>query len=712
MNFWKCSENWEVRMMTRSELFAKLREKNRGQYRMLAFCIFLSVLLIGAFALMYFGPTVQDFLPKGGDTRKMAGLLMGATAVGCAIFTLYASMLFFRYKSWEYGIFLALGEKKRNLNRMLFRELLSLAAAASLAGLAAAVPASWLIWKLFELFLVSTDEMAYRFGIRGFLVGAGFALVLTLLLGAAGYRFVRRTDIMKILRTRHQPEMVKKIPSWTLPAGIVMIPLGIFLALGIPQMSVYLLGKSAPPAVNLFYIPAVAGIYLVLLNIVGGSREKRSRKRFYKNMVSVSLMRFTARSTTRNMCVIVLLLFACLFAFSFGLTYFDSGSLGTMENTRGFAMHYPAGENKLTKKQIFDTAEEYGVQIRDYAEESAAGLVISYNTTDYTDDGSYVSVDRDNAKTALFLSEETWQKLTGREAEVEPGTYRTVITPGYKENIWEHVDNLYRAANPDTGTGKELAFAGTLEDGNLPLMSDPYVYVIDNGDYWELTEGISRTWTEHLVMFDVEDLEGSYPFAKTLYAMYIEGASGETFVMSLYDRWEEKRAQEAGEEYAYSGLLDVTPDNTRLFDEWKYVPDFRIVYSQDILQSISVYVMLCLYIFIITLATAAVMTYVRGVSVAADNRDVFFSLKKLGADASYRKWILKSQLAKIFTYPGALGCAVGMIFVLVQNWTNDGRYTASEIKNFGILGVVCVLVLLFFYVIYRNVKKKAEEIVL
>ncbi len=678
---------------------------------MLAFCIFLSVLLIGAFALMYFGPTVQDFLPEGGDTRKMAVLLMGATAVGCAIFTLYASMLFFRYKSREYGIFLALGEKKRNLNRMLFRELSSLTVSASLAGLAVAVPVSWLIWKLFELFLVSTDEMVYRLGIRGFLVGAGFALVLTLLLGVAGYRFVRCTDIMKILRTRHQPEMVKKIPSWTLPAGIVMIPLGIILALGIPQMSVYLLGKSAPSVTNLFYIPSVAGIYLVLLNIVGGSRQK-NRKRFYKNMVSVSLMRFSARSATRNMCVIVLLLFACLFAFSFGLTYFDSGSLGTMENTRGFAMHYPSGENGITKKEIFDMAEKYGVQIRGYAEDSAADLVISYNTTDYTEDGSYVAVDLDDAKTALFLAEETWQKLTGREAEVESGTYRTVITPGYKENIWEHVDGLYRTANPDTGAEKELAFAGTLEDGNLPLMSDPYTYVIDNGDYEELTEGISRTWTEQIVMFDVDDLEGSYPFAKTLYAMYIEGASEETFVMTLYDRWEEERAQEAGEEYAYSGLLDVTPDNTQLFNEWKYVPDFRIVYSQDILQSISVYVMLCLYIFIITLATAAVMTYVRGISVASDNREVFLSLKKLGADASYRKWVLKSQLAKIFTYPGVLGCAAGMIFVLAQNWINDRRYSASEMKNFGILGVVCVLVPLFFYAIYRKVKKKAEEIVL
>ena len=101
--------------MTRNKIFAKLRRKNKGQYGILAFCIFLSVLLLTAFALMYFGPTVQEFLPEGGDTRKLAILLLGATAVGCAIFTLYASILFFRYKSREYGIFLALGEQKKTL---------------------------------------------------------------------------------------------------------------------------------------------------------------------------------------------------------------------------------------------------------------------------------------------------------------------------------------------------------------------------------------------------------------------------------------------------------------------------------------------------------------------------------------------------------------------------------------------------------------------
>ena len=48
--------------MTISKVYSKLRKGGKGQYLLLSFCTFLSVLLITAFALMYFGPTVQNFL--------------------------------------------------------------------------------------------------------------------------------------------------------------------------------------------------------------------------------------------------------------------------------------------------------------------------------------------------------------------------------------------------------------------------------------------------------------------------------------------------------------------------------------------------------------------------------------------------------------------------------------------------------------------------
>ena len=100
--------------MTISKVYSKLRKRRQRQYLPLSFCTFLSVLLITAFALMYFGPTVQNFLSEGGDTRKMASLLLATNRFGLfRVFTLYASGLFFRYKSREYGILMALGMPKK-----------------------------------------------------------------------------------------------------------------------------------------------------------------------------------------------------------------------------------------------------------------------------------------------------------------------------------------------------------------------------------------------------------------------------------------------------------------------------------------------------------------------------------------------------------------------------------------------------------------------
>ena len=121
--------------MTMNKVYQKLRKNSKGQYALLSFCIFLSVVLITSFALMYFGPTVQEFLPQGGDTRKIASLLFGVTAVGCFIFTVYASQLFFRFKAREYGILMALGLEKKTLRSLLMKELCILAGVSSLAGL-------------------------------------------------------------------------------------------------------------------------------------------------------------------------------------------------------------------------------------------------------------------------------------------------------------------------------------------------------------------------------------------------------------------------------------------------------------------------------------------------------------------------------------------------------------------------------------------------
>ncbi|HJB36117.1 MAG TPA: ABC transporter permease, partial [Candidatus Blautia merdipullorum] len=108
--------------------------------------------------------------------------------------------------------------------------------------------------------------------------------------------------------------------------------------------------------------------------------------------------------------------------------------------------------------------------------------------------------------------------------------------------------------------------------------------------------------------------------------------------------------------------------------------------------------------------TVAIMTYVRGVSVAADNREVFVSLERLGADSEYRKKVLKAQLRKIFIYPTVLGCGVGLLFSIGMNYMNDGRLTAAELRSLMIVLGISLLIFLFLWAVYQAARRKGEKI--
>ena len=243
--------------MTMSKITAKLRGNNQGQYRLLGLCISMSLLLVTSFTTMFFSPSVQEFLPPGGDTRKLMWLMLSVVAVGCLIFTMYGSSLFFRNKSREFGIMLALGQEKKALARQLAGELTAVVGKYVLFGILPAIPASWLIWKLFQFMVVSTAQTEYRIGITGVLAGLLFAAALTFSILIAGIRFIRQANVMDILNACRKTEMVREIRPWFGKLGAALIITGLFLAMGIPPAN-----RPAVPAGNarnlepdLFHLP-------------------------------------------------------------------------------------------------------------------------------------------------------------------------------------------------------------------------------------------------------------------------------------------------------------------------------------------------------------------------------------------------------------------------------------------------------------------------
>lgn len=695
--------------MTRNNIWDKLPKKNKGQYRILGICVFLSVLLVTAFAVMYFSKAVQKLLPAGGDTRKLVWLLFLVTVIGCSIFTVYGANLFFRYKSREFGVFLALGESKKVLRARLAGELSAVIIKDVFWGIAAALPVSWLLWTFFERMLVDAEGTKFVPGFWGVAAGLLFAGMLSGCIALLGKKFVKRANIMDILNAKKKTEMVKEIKPWTGKLGCIMIVAGLVLAMAVPPVWANVFLQNLPQIWNVTWLLCIAGLYLFLLSAVGQSAKGRNPEKYYRSIVSTNLMRFTARQTTRNMCVITILVFVMLISAFWGVMYYHSAFDMDEKASADYALHYPALERQLSRQEIEEMAERNGVSITSFDAEKALELIIRYTERDMDDSGKYFDVERE--KMASFLSASGFEALTGMPVSIDDGTYKAIVPVGYKRHIWYGPDCLGEVENPATGEVRALRYAGTAEYDSFTEMSAPYFFLISDGEYEKLAAGLGEEWKEEIVFFGVNDVMETHAFAMELRNAYIRRASALSDHLGYYDAREEELTLAAGEDYGYSGSIGLSADNAEMINDWKYKPVFRVLLKAEAMQLVGVFVLLSVYIAIISLAAIGVMSYVRSMTIAMDNRQLFESLKRLGANDAYQKRVIKAQLQKIFFYPALGGSLITMLFVLLMTVFNDMRLEAFEIRMILMEGGMMLLLWAYMYGIYRFSFEKMKKII-
>ena len=733
--------------MTMSKITAKLRRKNQEQYRILGVCILLSVLLVSSFTIMYFSPSIQGFLPPGGDTRKLMWLMLGVVVIGCLIFTLYGSSLFFRKKSREFGVMLALGAQKKDLARQLFEELAAVVVKYIFGGLLLAVPASWMIWKLFGMLLINTAQMRYSIGFTGIFAGLLFAAALSLCILFLGTRFIRRANIMDILNAGRKTEMVREISPWCGKLGAILVAAGLFLAMAVPQFTVRLFRQGMPAVWNAVYLLCVAGLYLIVLSSVGRAKKGKNPEKYYGNIISTNLMRFTARQTTRNMCVISLLVFVMVLSAFWGVMYYYTATESGSEAAYDYSLHFPALEDQIGREEIEALAEKYGVESTGYEELFSLELIVRYTGRDMNDQRQYFDVEYE--KLASFISASDFARISGNAVSLKEGEYLTVTSTGFRENIWVSVDCLNSIEHPITGEHMEPDFCGTVESDNLALTSDPFAFILSDADYQKFSEGLTDEWREKHILFNARhvqagsggngtvsgkkctcgsgDTQGEsrdtgsygagglcpemYDFAYELKREYIAHATALSSHDELYDAHEEALALAAGEEYSHAGEIDMTMDNTQLTGDWKYAPFSKILMQADAMEMFAVFVLLSFYISIISLTAAGIMSYIRSVTIAMDNRQLFDDLKKLGADDAYEERVIRVQLRKIFAYPVAAGCMIVGIFSLFLTYFNDMRLEAFETRMLLMEALLMAGIAGILYVVYRLAFRKTKQIV-
>lgn len=716
MGFWIRSGRWEVTGMTMSKITAKLRKKNRDQYLLLGICIFLSVILVTSFTMMYFSPSIQELLPPGGDTRKLMKLMMGVVMIGCLIFTLYGSSLFFRKKSREFGVMLALGEERGALAGQLAKELAAVVVKYVLSGILLAVPVSYLIWKLFQAIALNTARLKYRPGNAGIFAGILFAAILSLCILVLGIRFIRQADIMNILNASRKTEMVREIKPWFGRLGAALVAAGLFLAMAVPQLTVRLFRQGMPAIWNVTYLLGIAGLYLIVLSAVGYSKKGKHPEKYYKNIISTNLMRFTARQTTRNMLCIALLVFVMIGSAFWGVMYYFSAMDGGGEAPYDYSWHYPAKEAQIGKEETEKIAREHKVTLTAYEDLDSLQLVIRYTGRDMDEQKRYF--DAEYEKLASFIAASDFERISGRSISLKAGEYQTVTTTDFQENVWVSVDCLNEIENPVTGERMVLEFRGTAEFDNLAIGSDPFAFLLSDEDYNRFAKDLPDDWKEKHAFFNAEYMTDAgdkkfyeYEFADAVIREYIARATELSNHYGLYDPREEELALAAGKEYCYAGKIDLSPDNPQIMDDWKYAPFSKVFLQANAMEMVAVFVLLSIYISVISLTAAGIMSYIRSITIAMDNRQLFEDLRRLGTDDAYEEKVIKVQLRKIFAYPVAAGCTVVGLFSLFLTYFNDMRLQAFEVNMLLLEVLLMIFIAGVLYVVYRIAYGKMRRIV-
>lgn len=699
--------------MTFSETYALLRRKSRKQYFLLTGCCFFSVLLITAYVCMMRSPTILTVLPEGGDSRKQVMMVFALTVIGCGVFTAYASGLFFRQKSRETGIFLALGASRAQLRRELGKELSLIAFGSCTAGAALGAPLAWGLWQIFRLCIVDTDQMPLSFDPKSYLLALIFSLYVIVMLFLMGARFIRRTNIIDIVQESHKSEPIHAVPRWYGVGGIFLLILGAVAGYMMPSFFILGLHWYAPEWVNyIFYLPALIGMYWILLHTVVNGWGKHKK---YKNLISNSMMKFQGRQTVRNMLVMTLLIAGAYFA-SFYTPMLGTGAIHQYDSRKeDYVYHWCETQDIPEQTEVQALAQKYGVEITSWAQQPVAVLGTDGTRSVETETGFGVTYTKEYQELMFennFISESAYTALTGQQVDIKPGTITGVFHP---ENGGGGIFGGNAKIITNMVTGQRMQVEPTEEK----LMYDMLFgyFVMDDTDYAAITAGLTPEWQENIVFFNVRDCKNSYPFAKALFNEIIDRSDETVEVVDSYDRVDKILTEQKGESYwlnkenrAEHGLETFGYDRRDASDfriYWKYMPKFRVLDKNDFVRTLAVFLTLFIFISVVCFAAVVIIAFTRSMTIAAVNAKVYDDLRHLGASNAYLYESVRGQMKRIFLVPAIVGTTLIYLFYLMILYFNGEPLgiTASEMAGLASCMAVIVALSFGFYLVYRLTRR-------
>ena len=306
-----------------------------------------------------------------------------------------------------------------------------------------------------------------------------------------------------------------------------------------------------------------------------------------------------------------------------------TAGLSAENKSADFSIPFRTEDDIFDKEEIEALAYKYDVGITDYRESHFANLLTGMIERDLNEKKELVSELVEKDKYCDFINVNQYNEVFGSRLSLEPGWYYTIVMSDSGESYFQNSDDL-RYVYDAHGNRKEVAFKGEVENDDLlgAGLGDAK-YILSEADYQSVAVDLSPENMISSIIFNMDDEGKQHDFSLEIYRTILSRTSEDAAVNSEYDRYQEEKARQKGEEYFNSEKLEMSVDNADLMNDWKYYPLITEIYSSALFQYAAVLLFLFSYIAIICLIAVMVILYTRAMTLGINNRHIYLDLYTL-----------------------------------------------------------------------------------
>lgn len=668
--------------MKLNDICKKLVWANIRNYKILIFCTTIATMLFTAYGLLIFSPTITNVIMDRGSTQQIAYGIYAAFSVACLIFILYSHSLFMKYKEREIGIFISLGINRNNVKKVLLKELIYIIPIFSILGMALAIPFSYLTWAGISLIINRTD-IAYKVGWIGLVGGIIFSFFVILMLNIKTTKYLKKVDIMSIMKSGDSIEEVK-CGNYVLGLiGIVIIPIGIYCAdaniRGVLFSSIGFLKY-------IFIAMIIIGTYFVASSFteLGNFIKRVSPKKYYKNILFLNLLKFKGKQYTLTLFTVIILMAITIFSMCSSFTdILAAKDIADIEYIFDYSIIKSKDQNEGLEKSAIDSiAHKNNINIKDY------------NEVEILEIGKK-SQDTDSISSAYLISEESYNKMHNKNIDVKSGGYHLISS---EKGILK-VQRYNEAEFVPIGSDDSYNFKkqSELHQNMIPGKHAAASFVLDKDDFEKLKLKSPKEAVETAIMFNVDDWRESYNFNNDFI----------NFVFGINDRG--LKIDGSIFNYTYYDVEDLFVSQENMTDidyrDWSYKVYSKIYQATDGLKLEIIYPLLFGFIALLGLIASAMILYVKVLNTSWQDSGVYQNILLIGANKKLIKSTIVKQLMIIFLIPTIIGCFAGA-FISITMRSHD--LAVSIYTQYAIIFAIVFMIVQF--IVFLLTKKEILRI--